>query len=62
MRQKPQPAQQGENNNLYKKLNYLDLAITRSGATAISELSYFCLLYTSPSPRDATLARMPSSA
>ena len=23
---------------------------------------YFCLLYTSPSPRDATLARMPSSA
>ena len=22
----------------------------------------FCLLYTSPSPRDATLARMPSSA
>ena len=29
------------NNNLYKKLNYFDLAITRSGATAISELSYF---------------------
>ena len=24
--------------------------------------SYVCLLYTSPSPRDATLARMPSSA
>ena len=23
---------------------------------------YFCLLYTSPSPRDATLSRMPSSA
>ena len=23
---------------------------------------YICLLYTSPSPRDATLARMPSSA
>ena len=22
----------------------------------------FCLLYTSPSPRDATLSRMPSSA
>ena len=29
----------------------------RSGAT-----SYTCLLYTSPSPRDATLSRMPSSA
>ena len=25
-------------------------------------LPYFCLLYTSPSPRDATLSRMPSSA
>ena len=28
---------------------------------AITELT-FCLLYTSPSPRDATLSRMPSSA
>ena len=26
------------------------------------EHQYFCLLYTSPSPRDATLSRMPSSA
>ena len=26
------------------------------------ELHYDCLLYTSPSPRDATLSRMPSSA
>ena len=26
------------------------------------EWSYGCLLYTSPSPRDATLSRMPSSA
>ena len=25
-------------------------------------LFYHCLLYTSPSPRDATLSRMPSSA
>ena len=25
-------------------------------------ISYYCLLYTSPSPRDATLSRMPSSA
>ena len=25
-------------------------------------VSFFCLLYTSPSPRDATLSRMPSSA
>ena len=27
-----------------------------------SSISYVCLLYTSPSPRDATLSRMPSSA
>ena len=27
-----------------------------------SALSKICLLYTSPSPRDATLSRMPSSA
>ena len=26
------------------------------------EYLYICLLYTSPSPRDATLSRMPSSA
>ena len=28
----------------------------------LAELSIHCLLYTSPSPRDATLSRMPSSA
>ena len=30
--------------------------------TAILTTSKTCLLYTSPSPRDATLSRMPSSA
>ena len=29
---------------------------------AMQTVSYACLLYTSPSPRDATLSRMPSSA
>ena len=28
----------------------------------LEALGYDCLLYTSPSPRDATLSRMPSSA
>ena len=28
----------------------------------VANLPYICLLYTSPSPRDATLSRMPSSA
>ena len=43
---------------------YFDLAkspryIGKSGGV---DNLYFCLLYTSPSPRDATLSRMPSSA
>ena len=31
-------------------------------ASMVKILDYTCLLYTSPSPRDATLSRMPSSA
>ena len=39
-------------------------AVRASFATADAALDriQFCLLYTSPSPRDATLSRMPSSA
>ena len=36
--------------------------ITRKFYRDLSHLSKNCLLYTSPSPRDATLSRMPSSA
>ena len=32
------------------------------GEVATPEQSYDCLLYTSPSPRDGLLSRMPSSA
>ena len=35
---------------------------SRETVDAGLELNYICLLYTSPSPRDATLSRMPSSA
>ena len=35
---------------------------TLENAEADSGQKYICLLYTSPSPRDATLSRMPSSA
>ena len=39
------------------------LAITLTATDAEDDqLTYTCLLYTSPSPRDATLSRMPSSA
>ena len=33
-----------------------------SGSAGVVRKSSICLLYTSPSPRDATLSRMPSSA
>ena len=33
-----------------------------SGKVRVAEKINGCLLYTSPSPRDATLSRMPSSA
>ena len=39
-------------------LRVLGLAISAWGFASL----WFCLLYTSPSPRDATLSRMPSSA
>ena len=40
---------------LYKGNVIIQSRMTKSSA-------YSCLLYTSPSPRDATLSRMPSSA
>ena len=36
--------------------------INEAGGVNVGGVSYTCLLYTSPSPRDATLSRMPSSA
>ena len=41
------------------EFNQLQAAPTRGRARGLSRV---CLLYTSPSPRDATLSRMPSSA
>ena len=43
------------------KLTYFDIDGGRGEVTRIA-LHAACLLYTSPSPRDATLSRMPSSA
>ena len=39
-----------------------NLSLTSSGKNLENELSTICLLYTSPSPRDGLLSRMPSSA
>ena len=43
---------------IYQKIDSLIIAPTGSGKTECS----VCLLYTSPSPRDGLLSRMPSSA
>ena len=41
---------------------FTDAGQGESDAYLSATLCFFCLLYTSPSPRDATLSRMPSSA
>ena len=46
-------------------VNTLDISFTAVDLTTVGLVlnnNYICLLYTSPSPRDATLSRMPSSA
>ena len=40
----------------------VSLRVQNSGTVPVSNLSLTCLLYTSPSPRDRTRSRMPSSA
>ena len=37
-------------------------SLTKNGGRGVAKEENSCLLYTSPSPRDATLSRMPSSA
>ena len=45
-----------------KKTVKISASPTRNDASSQIEEQLICLLYTSPSPRDATLSRMPSSA
>ena len=52
-------------NDISSKCKEIDFAITdlsHSRAVIDIEGNYVCLLYTSPSPRDGLLSRMPSSA
>ena len=37
-------------------------AVKKEGGNIIMQILHACLLYTSPSPRDRSLSRMPSSA
>ena len=48
-------------NNMFKTQNYKQFWKTKK-KTKIVEMSFDCLLYTSPSPRDNRTSRMPSSA
>ena len=43
-------------------VDYLGLNARHVDSTEMGGSSYICLLYTSPSPRDGLLSRMPSSA
>ena len=43
-------------------ISYVEIPNLRHNLPALEELVKFCLLYTSPSPRDRTRSRMPSSA
>ena len=45
-----------------KRLYKQDIEGSQVHALMLAKQGIICLLYTSPSPRDATLSRMPSSA
>ena len=47
---------------VFSTLLLLFLSVTRAVLALLCFLLYTCLLYTSPSPRDGLLSRMPSSA
>ena len=49
-------------NNLFEHEHIYVCKSERFGFTALIAIHSTCLLYTSPSPRDLKLSRMPSSA
>ena len=52
----------GEVESTPYRLEGCDTPLLRTGKAVEGGPTFTCLLYTSPSPRDATLSRMPSSA
>ena len=54
----------GIGKELAKKLDAkgCDLILSSRNEESLNQLNKSCLLYTSPSPRDGLLSRMPSSA
>jgi len=57
-----QPTCAPTNDNLMELLVMIDALRRASAGRITAVVPYFCLLYTSPSPRDRTRSRMPSSA
>ena len=58
----PAPAALTANVTLASQYRYRGIMQTNNKPAIQGGFDYACLLYTSPSPRDATLSRMPSSA
>jgi len=52
----------GERLGLYKALAECPMTSAELAAKTKTDERYVCLLYTSPSPRDLSTSRMPSSA
>ena len=46
----------------YKTAEFIEKKLKEFGIKVIKNIGKTCLLYTSPSPRDLTASRMPSSA
>ena len=59
---RPQQKRQKEHQKMISELGKGDRIVTTGGLFGTITKIGDCLLYTSPSPRDATLSRMPSSA
>ena len=51
-----------KNSEILETQNFNSIKITLASPEKIKSWTYGCLLYTSPSPRDGLLSRMPSSA
>ena len=62
LKKQPKTSESDSIKQLNSKLNKLDKKIDNLYVRLDGHINKICLLYTSPSPRDRTRSRMPSSA